>query len=89
MTTSTAEELIAQVEITRRQRRSRIIWSFVGIGVLMTTLIWTTDVPAWWNEVSPYVYLQWLLMTVVCLIFQGSAVKNEEILLRQLKELQQ
>ena len=88
MTSKTDEDLVAYVEASRANRKARLLWSFLGIAVFTLILIWTTEIPEWWYQTSPYPLLNLFLIATACLWVQGGAQKNEELLLDRLKELE-
>ena len=80
MTVQTIEELVSCIELNKARRKSRLLLSFALITVFTLVLIWSTDVPDWLADISPYICLQFILMALAYLWVLGDAQKNEELL---------
>ena len=85
MIVQSMEQLVSNIERNKTRRKSKVQFSFILIAVLTLFLIWSTDVPDWLTDVSPYIFLQFILMMMTYVWILGDAQKNEELLLDELK----
>lgn len=79
-------ELILRVENSQRQRKSNRVLFIVCATAITLILIWTTEVPIWLQNISPYVHLNFVCIVVAVLWGHGDAEKNETALLDRLKK---